>query len=99
MLRGRNKFSQYIVIGFQKGSPQSFQPAYYRCSLEPYPKSEHRQAQVAVNWYPAEFDYVRHFTSSEQFMMYHKVLMFRKYDLAEQILKTSDPAKCKKIAG
>ena len=51
------------------------------------------------NWYPAEFDYVRHFVNSEQFMMYHKVLMFRKYDLAEQILKTSDPAECKKIAG
>ena len=51
------------------------------------------------NWYPAEFDFVRHFTSSEQFMMYHKVLMFRKYDLAEQILQTSDPAVCKKIAG
>ena len=50
------------------------------------------------NWYPAEFDYVRHFVNSEQFMMYHKVLMFRKYDLAEQILQTSDPAKCKKIA-
>ena len=51
------------------------------------------------NWYPAEFDYVRHFTSSEQFMMYHKVLMFHKYDPADQILKTSDPAECKKIAG
>ena len=51
------------------------------------------------NWYPAEFDYVRHFTSSEQFMMYHKVLMFGKYDLAEQIMETSDPAVCKKLAG
>lgn len=51
------------------------------------------------NWYPAEFDYVSHFTNSEQFMMYHKVLMFRRYDLAEQIMQTSDPAECKKIAG
>ena len=51
------------------------------------------------NWYPAGFDYVRHYDNSEQFMMYHKVLMFRKYDLAEQILQTTDPAKCKKIAG
>ena len=32
-------------------------------------------------------------------MMYHKVLMFRKYDLADQIMQTNDPAKCKKIAG
>ena len=52
------------------------------------------------NWYPAEFDYAgRHFANSEQFMMYHKVLMFRKYDLAEQIMNTSDPARCKRIAG
>ncbi len=32
-------------------------------------------------------------------MMYHKVLMFRKFDLADQILETSDPAACKKLAG
>lgn len=51
------------------------------------------------NWYPAGFDYVRHFDNSEQYMMYHKVNMFRRYDLAEQILQTSDPAECKKIAG
>ena len=52
------------------------------------------------NWYPAGFDYAgRHFANSEQFMMYHKVLMFRKYDLADQIMQTDDPAKCKKIAG
>ena len=51
------------------------------------------------NWYPAEFDYVQHFSSAEQFMMYHKVMMFRKFDLAEQIMNTSDPAECKKIAG
>ena len=50
------------------------------------------------NWYKAEFDYVRHFTSSEQFIMYHKVLMFHKYGFAEDILKTNDPGECKKIA-
>ena len=60
---------------------------------------ENKEYGCFSNWYPAEFDYVRHFTSSEQFMMYHKVLMFGKYDLAEQIMQTSDPAKCKKIAG
>ena len=32
-------------------------------------------------------------------MMYHKVMMFGKTDLAEQIMQTSDPMKCKKIAG
>ena len=51
------------------------------------------------NWYPAEFDYVHHFANSEQFMMYHKVIMFQRYDLADQIMQTTDPAKCKKIAG
>ncbi len=51
------------------------------------------------NWYPAGFEYVHHFDNSEQFMMYHKVIMFRKYDFANQILQTSDPAECKKIAG
>lgn len=52
------------------------------------------------NWYHAEFDYAgQHYVNSEQFMMYHKVLMFHKYELADQIIQTSDPAKCKKIAG
>ena len=52
------------------------------------------------NWYHAEFDYAgQHYVNSEQFMMYHKVLMFRKYELADQIIQTNDPAKCKKIAG
>lgn len=51
------------------------------------------------NWYPAEFDYAgKHFANSKQFMMYHKAMMFHKYDLADQIMETSDPVKCKKIA-
>lgn len=52
------------------------------------------------NWYPAEFDYAGiHYVNSEQFMMYQKVTMFRRFDLGEQILHTTDPYKCKKIAG
>ena len=52
------------------------------------------------NWYHSEFDYAGlHYANSEQFMMYHKVMMFRKYELADEIMQTSDPAKCKKIAG
>ena len=27
------------------------------------------------NWYQAEFDYVYHFANSEQYMMYHKVML------------------------
>ena len=52
------------------------------------------------NWYPAKFDYAgQHYVNAEQFMMYHKVLMFHKYELADRIIQTNDPAKCKKIAG
>ena len=51
------------------------------------------------NWYHAEFDYAgKHFVHSEQFMMYHKVMMFGKIDLAQQIMATNDPAECKSIA-
>ncbi len=52
------------------------------------------------NWYHAEFDYAgQHYLNSEQFMMFQKVALFHRYDLADQIMKTDDPAKCKKIAG
>ena len=52
------------------------------------------------NWYHAEFDYAGvHFKNSEQFMMYHKLLMFGKYHMAETVMKTDNPAECKKIAG
>ena len=51
------------------------------------------------NWYPAQFEYAgQQFANSEQFMMYHKVLMFHKHDLARQIMETADPARCKRIA-
>ena len=51
------------------------------------------------NWYHAEFDYAsHHFENSEQFMMYHKVMMFGREDLGKQILATKDPKECKKIA-
>lgn len=51
------------------------------------------------NWYPAEFDYAgKHFKNSEQFMMFQKAWQFHRYDIAEQILETSDPKKAKKLA-
>ena len=51
------------------------------------------------NWYHAEFDYAGvHFKNSEQFMMYHKVLMFWQDDLAEKILASDDPGECKNLA-
>ena len=52
------------------------------------------------NWYPAEFNYAgKHYANSEQFMMYHKVMMFGREDLAENIMQTSDPKQCKAIGG
>ena len=50
------------------------------------------------NWYHAEFDYAgRHYHNVEQYMMFQKVMMFQQYDLAEKIMQTKDPAKCKKL--
>jgi len=50
------------------------------------------------NWYKAEFTYARRrFSSVEQYMMYHKALMFREYDLAKRIMNTEDTAKIKRL--
>lgn len=50
------------------------------------------------NWYKAGFEYAgKHFASVEQFMMYHKLMSFRQYDLADQVMRTDDPAEAKKI--
>lgn len=50
------------------------------------------------NWYKADFEYAgKHFASVEQFMMYHKLMTFGQYDLADQVMKTDDPAEAKKI--
>lgn len=52
------------------------------------------------NWYPASFEYAgRRYANSEQFMMFHKVMMFGKHDLGIKIMETEDPSICKKIAG
>lgn len=50
------------------------------------------------NWYKTEFRYAgKIYTSVEQFMMYHKLMTFRQYELAEKVMKTDDPAKAKSI--
>ncbi len=52
------------------------------------------------NWYQANFTYAgKHFCHVEQYMMYHKVMMFGRRDLADQIMTEDDPHKCKIIAG
>lgn len=48
------------------------------------------------NWYKADFVYARnHFSSIEQFMMFHKVLLFGEYKLADKIMNTDDPSEIK----
>ena len=50
------------------------------------------------NWYPAEFKYAgRRYASVGQYMMYQKASTFGKHDLAEAIMRTDDPAECKKL--
>lgn len=50
------------------------------------------------NWFQADFYYCDQiFSSVEQFMMYHKVMMFRQYDLGREIMATKDPAIIKKL--
>lgn len=50
------------------------------------------------NWYRADFIYAgRKYTSVEQFMMYHKLLTFEQYELADKVMETDDPAEAKKI--
>ena len=50
------------------------------------------------NWYKADFEYAgKKFSSVEQFMMYHKLLTFYQFDLADKVMATDDPAEAKKI--
>ena len=59
---------------------------------------EYEENGCFSNWYRAEFEYAgKRFTSVEQYMMYHKVIMFRQYDLATKILSSDDPSVIKKL--
>lgn len=50
------------------------------------------------NWYKADFEYAgRSFSSVEQFMMYHKLLTFHQFELADKVMDTDDPAEAKKL--
>ncbi len=51
------------------------------------------------NWFISLFTYAgKKYASAEQFMMYHKVMLFREYGLADKIMATSNPAIAKKLA-
>ena len=50
------------------------------------------------NWYPASFDLDGiHYSSTEQYIMYHKCLLFGDEVSAAAVLATDDPAKQQKI--
>ena len=50
------------------------------------------------NWHKAEFtEHGIQYSCSEQYMMHHKALLFNDHDIAEQILKTSNPGKQKAL--
>ena len=52
------------------------------------------------NWYPAKFRYAgENYASAEQFMMAQKVMLGGRYDLAQKIMETDDPALAKELAG
>ena len=59
---------------------------------------ENEEFGCLSNWYKAEFEYAgERFSSVEQYMMYHKVLMFHEFELAEKIMVSDDPATIKKL--
>lgn len=52
------------------------------------------------NWFEVGFNLAgRHYTSSEQFMMYQKVSLAGETELARKIMATDDPKKAKEYAG
>jgi len=60
--------------------------------------NEYAEYGCFSNWYKAEFKYAgKTFNTIEQYMMYHKVLMFREYDLADKIMESDDPMEIKKL--
>ena len=93
----RSYYNDALVQWFQINEPKNIQE--HNIQLIGF-YHENEAYGCFSNWYPAEFDYAGvHYVHSEQFMMYQKVAMFRRFDLGEQILNTTDPYKCKKIAG
>lgn len=65
----------------------------------------HREGAVTPcfsNWYPSTFTVTLEghditFSSSEQYLMYKKALLFGDYEVADMLLHTKDPAEIKKL--
>jgi len=55
---------------------------------------------VFSNWYHAEFNIAgMHYVNSEQYMMYQKVMLANRTDLAKKIMAEENPSKVKDYAG
>jgi ribA/ribD-fused uncharacterized protein len=55
-------------------------------------------ADVLSNWHPCHFSYHEvAFTSTEQFMMYAKAMLFEDHDTASKILVASSPREQKRL--
>jgi len=50
------------------------------------------------NWYKSDFEYGRQtYCCVEQYMMFQKAAMFKMWEVAEEIMKTDDPAVMQKL--
>lgn len=59
---------------------------------------EYEEYGCFSNWYQSDFEYAgKHYISTEQYMMYQKMMQFRAYDIADEILAETDQGKIKHL--
>lgn len=59
---------------------------------------EYEEYGCFSNWYKADFEYAgKKFISAEQYMMYHKMMQFGAFDVAERILNETDQGTIKSL--
>ncbi len=59
---------------------------------------EYEEYDCFSNWYQSDFEYAgKHYISTEQYMMYQKMMQFRAYDIADEILAETDQGKIKHL--
>lgn len=59
---------------------------------------EYEEYGCFSNWYKADFEYAgKKFISAEQYMMYHKMIQFGAFDVAERILNETDQGTIKSL--
>ncbi len=59
---------------------------------------EYEEYGCFSNWYSATFEYAgKVYNSVEQYMMYQKVILFREFELADEIMTSNKPSEIKKL--